>query len=108
MAKKRSCRRTAGERLVHEAATKLRKMTDGQLMDYIDSQKSAARSEGYQNGYKEGKADAGKGRDTRKDSGEELPTVQNFLDFLRDKKVPGIGAITVIKLAKAANENGFT
>ena len=35
--KKRNCRRTEGERAIHERATRLRKMTDEQLCDYIDS-----------------------------------------------------------------------
>lgn len=107
MAKKRNCERTAGEKLVHEAAIKLRKMTDEQLIKYIDGQKSAAKSEGYQSGFRAGKAEAGKERG-KKETGESVPSVQDFLDFLKGKKVPGIGAITVIKLTKAANENGFT
>lgn len=34
--KKRNCRMTAAEREQHERATKIRKMTDQQLCEYID------------------------------------------------------------------------
>lgn len=50
MAKKRSCRRTEDESLVHERAVKLRKMTDAQLVGYLENQKEAARKEGYAQG----------------------------------------------------------
>ena len=33
MAKKRNCRRTTDENLIHERAVKMRKMTDEQLVD---------------------------------------------------------------------------
>lgn len=36
MAKKRSCRRTADEDKVHEKAVKIRKMTDEQLVQYVN------------------------------------------------------------------------
>lgn len=35
--KKRNCRMTEDERQRHERATKIRKMSDGQLCDYIDA-----------------------------------------------------------------------
>lgn len=37
--KKQSCRMTQQERETHREATKLRKMTDQQLVDYVNSQK---------------------------------------------------------------------
>lgn len=36
--KKQSCRMTQQERETHREATKLRKMTDQQLVDYVNSQ----------------------------------------------------------------------
>ena len=40
--KKQSCRMTQQERETHKEATKLRKMTDQQLVDYVNSQKEQA------------------------------------------------------------------
>lgn len=42
--KKQSCRMTQQERETHREATKLRKMTDQQLVDYVNSQKEQAGS----------------------------------------------------------------
>ena len=50
MAKKRSCRRTEDESAIHEKAVKLRKMTDAQLVGYMEKQKEAARKEGISQG----------------------------------------------------------
>ncbi|MDE6913291.1 MAG: hypothetical protein K2P35_06305, partial [Lachnospiraceae bacterium] len=36
MAKKRSCRRTTDENVIHDKAVKLRKMTDEQLVHYVE------------------------------------------------------------------------
>lgn len=47
MAKKRSCRRTADEDKVHEKAVKIRKMTDEQLVQYVNDRVEKARSEGF-------------------------------------------------------------
>lgn len=46
MAKKRSCRRTVNEDKVHEKAVKIRKMTDEQLVQYVNDRVEKARSEG--------------------------------------------------------------
>lgn len=46
MAKKRSCRRTSDENIIHEKAVKLRKMTDEQLVHYVEDRVEKARSEG--------------------------------------------------------------
>lgn len=40
--KKQSCRMTQQERETHREATKLRKMTDQQLVDYVNNQKEQA------------------------------------------------------------------
>ena len=56
MAKKRSCRRTADENIIHEKAGKMRKMTDKQLVDYVEGCIEKARSgcPGQGEGQKEG------------------------------------------------------
>ncbi len=43
MAKKRRCRRTTDENIIHEKAVKMRKMTDEQLVHYVESQAEKAR-----------------------------------------------------------------
>ena len=41
MAKKRSCRRTETERIAHERAVSLRKMSDAHLIEHVDGQYAA-------------------------------------------------------------------
>lgn len=50
MAKKRNCRRTAEENIIHEKAVKWRKMTDEQLVHYVEDRVEKARSEGFNKG----------------------------------------------------------
>ena len=50
MAKKRSCRRTTDESIIHEKAVKMRKMTDEQLVHYVEDRVEKARSEGFSQG----------------------------------------------------------
>ena len=50
MAKKRSCRRTTDENIIHEKAVKMRKMTDEQLVHYVENRVEKARSEGFNQG----------------------------------------------------------
>lgn len=45
LAKKRSCRRTEDENKIHEKAVKMRKMTDEQLVHYVEDRVEKARSE---------------------------------------------------------------
>lgn len=47
MAKKRKCRRTNDENAIHDKAVKIRKMTDEQLVNYIEDRVEKARSEGF-------------------------------------------------------------
>ena len=47
MAKKRSCRRTTDENIIHDKAVKMRKMTDEQLVHYVEDRVEKARSEGF-------------------------------------------------------------
>lgn len=50
MGKKRSCRRTTDENIIHEKAVKMRKMTDEQLVNYVEDRVKKARSEGFNQG----------------------------------------------------------
>lgn len=50
MAKKRSCRRTMDENIIHDKAVKMRKMTDEQLVQYVEDRVEKARSEGFNQG----------------------------------------------------------
>ena len=50
MAKKRNCRRTTDENIIHDKAVKMRKMTDEQLVHYVEDRVAKARSEGFHQG----------------------------------------------------------
>lgn len=50
MAKKRNCRRTTDENAIHDKAVKMRKMTDEQLVHYVEDRVEKARSEGFNAG----------------------------------------------------------
>ena len=87
--KKRNCRRTQDETRIHEKAVKMRKMTDEQLVHYVEDRVEKARSEG--------KNEAKKGGSLRK-----------FLESLATQGViPGVGSATVDKVRKYAEECGF-
>ena len=47
---KRSCRRTVDENRIHDKAVKMRKMTDEQLVHYVEDRVDKARSEGFNEG----------------------------------------------------------
>ena len=49
---KRNCRRTEDEAKIHEKAVKMRKMTDEQLVHYVEDRVENARSEGFISGKK--------------------------------------------------------
>lgn len=46
MAKKRNCRRTTEESMIHAKAVKMRRMTDEQLVHYVEGRAAGAESEG--------------------------------------------------------------
>ena len=50
MTKRRSCRRTSDENIIHDKAVKMRKMTDEQLVNYVEDRVEKARSEGFNRG----------------------------------------------------------
>lgn len=99
---KRNCRRTAEERDAHARAVGIRKMTDEQLCEYIDSTVAehgeAEYKRGYSEGYSKGTDDTAK---KRKNSAVE------FILKLREEKRPGFGAVTISRLMEAANEYGY-
>lgn len=91
MAKKRNCRRTVNEDKVHEKAVKIRKMTDEQLVHYVEDRVEKARSEGFNQGEK-----SSGGVDINK--------------FLKEiSSIKGIGDVTICKIAdhfkRAGNKN---
>lgn len=53
MIKKRSCRRTVDENRIHDKAVKMRKMTDEQLVHYVEDRVRKAESEGFNKGKAE-------------------------------------------------------
>lgn len=89
---KRNCRRTEDEILIHEKAVKMRKMTDEQPVHYVEDRVAKADSEGFNRG----KASDGKGTG-----------VKEFIDYIKSAKIPGVGAVTISKLIKVADENGY-
>ncbi len=95
MGKKRACRRSDKEIMMHERAVKLRKMTDEQLCDYIDSANALSEEKGYKKGFEACKKESKAGK------------VSEFLEKLQESKISGIGIVTVNKLLKVARENGY-
>lgn len=89
---KRNCRRTEDEVRIHEKAVKMRKMTDEQLVHYVEDRVEKARSEGFNIGKK---------------SVRNGKSTNDFLAELQTSKIPGIGAVTINKLLKVAKENGY-
>lgn len=52
MGKTRSCCRTENKNKIHDKAVKMRKMTDEQLVHYVEDRVEKARSEGFNQGKK--------------------------------------------------------
>ena len=74
---------------IHEKAVKMRKMTDEQLVHYVEDRVEKARSEG---------------RNAAKKGG----SLKKFLESLATPGViPGVGPATVDKVRKYAEEGGF-
>lgn len=86
MAKKRSCRRTVNEDKVHEKAVKIRKMTDEQLVQYVNDRVEKARSEGFNQGKKSVTG----------------ITVNEFLKEI--SKIKGVGDATICKIMERFRE----
>lgn len=97
MAKIRSCRRTENEKKIHDKAVKMRRMTDEELVHYVEDRVEKARSEGFNHGkLKVSQTDPAEDKSTKK-----------FIAFLQASKLPGMGAVTINKIVKAAEENGY-
>lgn len=89
MGKKRNCRRTTNENMIHEKAVKMRKMTDSQLVHYVEDRVEKARSEGFNKG-KEVKA-------------ETLQyTITDFAEEIGRMK--GIGMVTMGKIRELTDK----
>lgn len=95
MSKTRSCRRTPGEIEAHEKAVKIRKMTDEQIVDYMNRIDSQAHNNGYQIGFEEGKKEAA-------DVNYEIVA---FIEAVAE--YPGIGHATVGKMKQVARLRGI-
>lgn len=97
--KKQSCRMTQQERETHREATKLRKMTDQQLVDYVNNQKEQAGPAKDQEAVHkaENAVKAIKGKST---GGKAA--VERFLQELKKKTGSGngIGNGTIFKLKR--------
>ncbi len=93
MSKRRNCRRTVDEDRIHEKAVKMRKMTDEQLVHYVEDRIEKARSEGFNEG-KQKAAPAG-------------TSAAELIAELQKNKVPGIGIVTINKLMKVAMDYGY-
>lgn len=89
---KRNCRRTEDEVRIHEKAVKMRKMTDEQLVHYVEDRVEKARSEGFNRG--------------KRSSGGQNGT-KEFLSYLQTTKIQGIGIVTINKLLKVAADHGY-
>lgn len=86
---KRNCRKNMDEKKVHEKAVRMRKMTDAQLVEYVENRVEKARSEG--------RNEAKRGNGLKK-----------FLTSLSAPGViPGVGRTTVDKILKFAEEGGY-
>lgn len=87
--KRRNCRRTENEVKIHEKAVKMRKMTDEQLVHYVEDRVEKARSEGRNEVKKRNR-------------------VKEFLEKISASgTIPGVGASTVDKLKKFAEVGGY-
>ena len=98
---KRSCRRTDDENRIHEKAVKMRKMTDEQLVRYVEDRVQKARSEGFHEGERKA------GRTQSEANKNYLKSAKKYLEDLKKAQIPGIGAVTYSKLMKVAQDNGY-
>jgi hypothetical protein len=101
--KKRKCRMTDGERLTHEQAIKIRKMTDQQIDRYLNDLQTKA----YEDGMERGEKEAGTTKSVNQDPRENA--VAGFISHLDALSGTGngIGKSTVYKLRKVAEKEGL-
>ncbi len=89
MGKKRSCRRTEDEKFIHEKAVKMRKMTDEQLVHYVEDRVEKAKREGFNRGR------------------GQMPGVTQLtaVDFVEEiGRVKGIGETTMSRIRELLDE----
>ena len=100
MAKKRNCRRTIEESMIHEEAVRLRKMTDRQLVGAFrmarEDQKSA-----------EKEADVSTEKPEEAKRTIISPDIEKLLTGLAEGKVKGVKSATTYKITEYARELGF-
>ncbi|MGN0489361.1 MAG: hypothetical protein ACI4HO_08885 [Ruminococcus sp.] len=91
MAKKRNCRMTPEEKIAHAKATKLRKMTDSQLCEFVTEQYNLGMNEGAQIAEKQ----------TQQTTGEKQ-AIEKFINYLETRKGSGngIGGGSIYRLRK--------
>ncbi len=95
MAKKRNCRRTPKEIIVHEEAVKLRKMTDAQLVEKVRSASAAV--------AKTNEAFHDLADSTTKAAG----SIEAFIEAFNNADIAGIGKVTKKKIHTFAKDNGY-
>ena len=91
---KRNCRRTNGETAIHNKAVKIRKMTDEQLVHYVEDRVEKARSEGFNQGKKKCVERLG-----------DDHVLKSFIQAIGH--LPGIGKATMWKIITLAEEGGY-
>ena len=105
MAKKRSCRRTNEENVAHSVAVRIRKMTDMQIIEYMEEIRKKAYAEAADDVRDANKAvceSCGSNKPVKNE-----PSAQDFIDVLKREKIQGIGAVTINKLLEVAKKYGF-
>ena len=88
--KKRNCRRSDRERIIHEKAVALRKMTDEQLVNALEEQ----HVKGYDTGYKNGIADS--------NYNDNALSPQKIIERL--STIKGFGESTIAKIRMVLQE----
>lgn len=96
MAKKRKCRYTPEEQIIHEEAVKLRKMTDAQLVDAFNSARMAATAPRMAQDALE-----------EHTSTNDISDVEKLLQALSDGKCKGVGGGTSYKIIEFARNMGL-
>lgn len=99
MAKKRKCRMTPEEISIHNEATRLRKMTDQQLV-------TAFRLAGEPE-IRSGASQVGQNAPKEAEPNENTNAVEKLLNALSEGKCKGIKGATTYKIAELAREMGL-
>lgn len=94
--KKKSCRMTDSERSIHDAAVRVRKMTDAQLVEHIEHLKKTAYAAGYDEASK-----------VQADTGAAGKTVGALIEQLNAGACKGIRGATAYKIAEFARNEGY-